>query len=269
MGDTTPDGRFLVFTSKRDLTPDDTSSGAEQVFEYDAQSGALVRVSVGQGGFNHDGNDTGAADDAKISVPPFNFQYKPAEYASELSVSADGSDVFFESPVALTPQALNERPGLQNIYEYHAGRVSLISDGQDTSGRVKLLTTDESGADVFFTSIDRLVGQDTDTNLDVYDARVDGGFPGPESPTPCAGEACQGPLSGAPTLLSPGSEFQQGGNPPLATTSTGASTTAKKATKTKQGRPAKKKARRRRPKRHGKASRAAVDKRARGKGGRS
>jgi hypothetical protein len=269
MGDTSPDGRFLVFTSKRDLTPDDTSSGAEQVFEYDAQSAALLRVSIGQGGFNHDGNDTGEVDDAKIAVPHFGSQFKPAAYSSELSVSADGSYVFFESPVALTPQALNERERLQNIYEYHDGRVSLISDGQDTSGRVKLLSTDESGADVFFTSIDQLVGQDSDTNLDVYDARVNGGFPAPESPIPCAGEACQGPLSGAPTLLSPGSEFQQGGNPPLAATSTVAPTTARKTAKTKQGRPARKRARRRHPKRHGKAGRAAVDKRARGKGGRS
>ncbi len=53
--DVTPDGRFLVFTSSADLTPDDTST-ARQVFEYDAQTGALVRVSIGQDGFNHNGN---------------------------------------------------------------------------------------------------------------------------------------------------------------------------------------------------------------------
>jgi hypothetical protein len=52
----TPDGRFLVFASKRELTPDDTSAGLKQVFEYDAQTGALVRVSIGQEGFDHDGN---------------------------------------------------------------------------------------------------------------------------------------------------------------------------------------------------------------------
>jgi hypothetical protein len=40
------------------------------------------------------------------------------------------------------------------------------------------------------------------------------------SPTPvvpaCSGEDCQGALSAAPTLLSPGSEFQAGSTPPLA-----------------------------------------------------
>lgn len=43
---TTPDGRFLVFESAADLTPDQESiAEAGQVFEYDSQTGALVRVS--------------------------------------------------------------------------------------------------------------------------------------------------------------------------------------------------------------------------------
>ena len=55
----TPDGRFLVFTSGRPLTADDTRAEGEeaaQVFEYDAQTHAMTRVSVGQSGFNSDGN---------------------------------------------------------------------------------------------------------------------------------------------------------------------------------------------------------------------
>jgi hypothetical protein len=242
----TPSGRFLVFTSNRDLTTDDTST-APQVFEYDAQSGALVRVSIGQDGFNHDGNalailshNTQTLNGATLARSAGNFQaadYTPSLYGASSSVSADGSYVFFQSVVGLTPQALNQQvigqtkvllPGdptepiyAQNIYEYHDGRVSLISDGQDlthpfeTSG-IKLVGTDASGGDVFFTTNDRLVGQDTDTNTDIYDARVDGGFPAPAPAPSCVGEACQGQLSGAPTLLSPGSEFQAGGNPPLA-----------------------------------------------------
>ena len=58
--------------------------------------------------------------------------------------------------------------------------------------------------------------QDLDTQLDLYDARIDGGFPAPVSLLPsCTGDACQGQLSSAPTLLSPGSEFQAGETPPL------------------------------------------------------
>ncbi len=240
--DVTPDGRYLVFASDRDLTPDDTGT-ARQIFEYDAQTGALVRVSIGQDGFNHNGNvsvrfyprgggTTEAINDAWIVTPAAFYEaYFPSAYSTSLSVSADGSYVFFQSTVGLTPQALDQQVDGQtengepvyanNIYEYHAGRVSLISDGQDLAhvgveSAVKLLGGGESGGDVFFATADRLVGQDTDTSIDIYDARIDGGFPAPAQPSSCAGEACQGPLGAAPTLLSPGSEFQAGGNPPLA-----------------------------------------------------
>ncbi len=292
--DITPDGRFLVFRSERDLTPDDTSTGVRQIFEYDAQTGALVRVSIGQDGFNHNGNVTepklnvyaGVTNDALILSPAAFFEgYNPTDYSTRSSVSADGSYVFFESTVGLTPQALNqtvigkESVGgpvyATNVYEYHAGRVSLISDGEDITrignvSAVELLGTDASGHDVFFQTVDRLVGQDADTNLDIYDARIDGGFPGP-SPTPsCSGDACQGPLSGAPVLLSPGSEFQAGGNPPLAAAP--ATKPKQKTTKqkTKKKRPKSRKSGKGRAKRRGsKAKRAAASGRANRKADRS
>ncbi len=282
--DVTPNGDFIVFASERDLTPDTTTQqGVRQLFEYDAQTGALVRVSIGENGFNHNGNVNPAAGVEKEymlegqPIPPqlapspnYPYQYEPGEYWNSASVSADGSYVFFESIVGLTPQALDrklvgrkylncsgEEGGsvcseegeyepliADNIYEYHAGQVYLISDGQDLGNTgsytglapggstVSLLGTDESGADVFFATADRLVGQDTDTAVDIYDARIDGGFPGPAEPPSCSGESCQGPLSGAPTLLSPGSEFQAGGNPPLTGT---AAAPAAKPTKCKRG----------------------------------
>lgn len=227
--DVTPDGRFLIFPSYGDLTPDDTSS-ARQVFEYDALTGSLVRVSVGQNGFNDDGNT--AVQNATIRSPNYEFSDLPGSYWSSLTVSADGSFVFFESGDGLTPQALNdvtfgvnefgETHYMQNVYEYHEGNVSLISDGQDIGHNilgeslVHLDGTDESGRDVFFETEDGLVPQDTNGHVDVYDARVDGGFPSPPAPPACSGDACQGALSSPPTLLSPGSEFQAGGNPPLA-----------------------------------------------------
>lgn len=232
----TPDGRFLVFLSYGDLTNDDTSS-ARQVFEYDAQDEKLVRVSIGQNGFNDDGNTV--AGDASIVSPQYivgqdPVQMNPLEYWGHLTVSADGSYVFFESPDGLTPQAVNNHviaetsefgftrfTYSQNVYEYHEGDVSLISDGQDIGGdtrgsTVVLTGTDESGHDVFFATIDKLVGQDTNELSSIYDARIDGGFSAPSSPPACSADACQGSLSAAPTLLSPGSELQAGGNPPLA-----------------------------------------------------
>ncbi len=222
----TPDGRFLLFTSRRALTADDSSvSGVAQVFRYDAQSAQLVRVSVGQAGFNDNGN-AGVAD-ASI-VRPFALQEAASvPQRSDPTMSHDGSYVFFKSPVALTPQALNdvqvnsvsgEPVYAQNVYEYHDGQVSLISDGKDVSAGagfpprgVELLGSDASGSNVFFSTADQLVPQDTDTQLDIYDAHIcSAGQPciaaAPQPPPPCEAEACHGAPPGAPAGQAPASE---------------------------------------------------------------
>jgi Tol biopolymer transport system component len=219
----TPDGRYLVFDSRGELTAGDTST-ARQVFEYDAQTGNLVRVSVGQNGFNDNGNTS--VFDALTPVGGSN---------NARAVSDDGQYVVFESADALTPQALNgledefqydefekHKVQVQNVYEYHDGNVYLVSDGQDTAqyegiSAVKAVGLSPSGRDIFFSTADGLVPGDVDSQLDLYDARIDGGFPAPVSLLPaCSGDGCQGSLSPSPVLLAPGSEFQAGGNPPLA-----------------------------------------------------
>ncbi len=179
--DITPDGRFLVFLSHVLLTPGDVSS-AGQVFEYDAQQNAMVRVSVGQNGYNKNGNvslapsarfDSTFCDPEDPHIGYASYQqavYESAAYTRSLTVSADGSYVFFESPDALTPQALNfaqigvghegEPIYAKNVYEYHEGNVYLISDGQDISlakseSTSRFEGTDLSGRDVFLATSDR------------------------------------------------------------------------------------------------------------------
>jgi DNA-binding beta-propeller fold protein YncE len=239
----TPDGRFLVFTSHDDLTSDDDSaSGAAQVFRYDAQEERLVRISIGERGFNDNGNtfQEGLCElqgatcprDASIARPTDPTRRDP-------TMSNDGSYVFFRSPVGLTPQALNDvRVGVtqhgaplyaQNVYEYHDGHVSVISDGKDTTqisgvSAVELLSSDETGANVFFSTADQLVNQDTDTQRDFYDARIcTAGSPciSPAAPPlpPCLGEACHGTPAATPSLVTPGTaSFNGAGNqapPPI------------------------------------------------------
>ncbi len=218
----TPDGQFVVFRSHGLLTADDTSlSGAAQVFRYDAQTAQLVRISIGDQGFNDDGNRSAAtpcargvcSEDAGTALV-----YLSSGVRLDPTMSNDGSYVFFESPVALTPRALDDvqigadEHGMpiyaQNVYEYHEGRVYLISDGRDTGqyadveSDVKLLGTDATGANVFFTTSDPLAAQDTDTQLDVYDARVcTASEPCVSSagpPASCQGEACHGTPGLAP-----------------------------------------------------------------------
>ena len=205
----TPDGRFLVFTSSAQLTPDDHSS-VPQVFRYDAQAATLVRVSAGREGFNNDGNTSQYP--ATIINPEFADSENPAPKPG--SVSDDGAYVVFQSSDQLTPQAAT---GYPNVYEYHAGQVSLISDGQDRSvdaGGVplmELIGIDGSGQDIFFTTAAQLVPQDGDTQADVYDARIGGGFPAPPAPPACQGDACQGALAPAPLFSSPASLTQPAG----------------------------------------------------------
>jgi hypothetical protein len=252
----TPDGRFLVFESHGDLTPDDTyGEGYTQVFRYDAESGQLARVSIGQDGFNDDGNlGVGAATIVSSTEALHGGTLGPPR--GDPTMSDDGSYVFFQSPVALTPHALddeivgylrfgtvNEVEYAQNVYEYHEGRVYLISDGHDTTdaltpctsrvssdsspvdselfrSAVCLLGSDASGHNVFFMTGDQLVLKDTDTQVDIYDARVcepEDGNPcitEPSAPLPpCDGENCHGIPAATPAVAGvPTASFSGAGN---------------------------------------------------------
>ncbi len=217
----TPDGRFLVFTSAAPLTADAAGDGgaAQQVYRYDAQTGELVRVSIGAHGFNDNGNgDVASGHSSDANIVELGHE---SGARRDPTMSDDGAYVFFDSPVGLTPQALNDvsidKAGelAQNVYEWHEGQVHLISDGRDTavsgdhfpedssSSATRLLGSDSTGANVFFETADRLVGQDTDTQVDVYDARIGGGFPYTPPSASCAGEACHGTPESAPSLGSP------------------------------------------------------------------
>ena len=215
----TPDGRFLVFSTATDLTAPEDTSEVSQVFRYDAETGELTRVSIGQ-------RVAGECPARKKVEERFNCNGNTDTFGVEIgsptagrpaAISEDGSYIVFQSADGLTPGALNgqeetfevngeERTYFaNNVYEYHNGEVSLISDGRDTSAtisgigessvRVEGMTP--SGSDIFFTTADRLVPQDTDTEQDIYDARIGGGFPAPV-PTPCQEEACQGAPAAAP-----------------------------------------------------------------------
>ncbi len=209
----TPDGEYLVFQSSADLTSDQgTQRENEQIFEYDARTEKLVRVSQGESGYNRDGNS--GTFSAAIPVQDYELSL-PIQRYTRLAVSSDGSRVFFSTRDALTSQASN---GVNNVYEYHDGQIGLISDGHDavqTNGdsAVELIGTDESGLDVFFTTADRLVAQDTDDQVDVYDARIAGGFEA-AGLAPCSGDSCQDAPNVPPSLLIPGAASPSGEAPP-------------------------------------------------------
>ncbi|HEV3047047.1 MAG TPA: hypothetical protein VGY13_06755 [Solirubrobacteraceae bacterium] len=223
----TADGEFFLFTDDRALTADDTRPEGEvaaQVFEYDAGTGSLKRVSVGENGFDDNGNDgtgnayilparRGGSNDGIVSG------------TRSPSLSENGELVFFESPVALVPGALadvsiGEGRLAENIYEYERGQVYLISDGADTTpspvvaesesrAPTELVGVGVSSADVVFSTFDQLVPEDTDTLRDYYDAHVCSEAepciaPKP-APATCSGEGCQGAPGASPAFALPGS----------------------------------------------------------------
>jgi len=226
----TPDGRFMVFVSSGDLTRGDESR-APQLFEYDAVDETLSRTSIGQGEtFNKDGNVETFHDAAAIPPESFASRALPTGAESGLAISEDGSRVFFDSAAGLTPEA---ETGPVSVYEYHNGNVYLISDGRDASSvnheaTVRLLGIDPSGQDVFFTTADQLVPQDGETQMALFDAREEGGFPAPVFAPGCSGETCRGASGTTPQLPPPGTATQIGGDnlPPPAE--------SKSATKPKQ-----------------------------------
>lgn len=149
----------------------------------------------------------------------------------------DGEDILFTTKEKL--QADDVSNGLQ-LYLWHCpgrcedpakeGVVQMISDGQDPLGVTQNNVTEPpaaatgsfgpsaaglsaSGSDIFFTTHTQLVGQDTDSLRDLYDARVEGGFPRPIAALPCAGEPCQGSAGQPPpTEFAPSSISAPGGN---------------------------------------------------------
>jgi hypothetical protein len=207
------DGRFLVFESVADLTAGDRSS-LGQVFEYDAQSEELVRVSVGETGYG-EGEEHATENQSVIPEQAFGLQgVSPASKDSGLAVSGDGATVVFGSVGALVEAAEPaEAAGVPSVYEYHSsvggvggsigdGDVYLVSGGESVF-EAESKGVDSSGDDVFFEGLletaDLLAGGDS--QYDSYDARVDGGFPLPAAGALCEGEGCYGPLSVAPSLF--------------------------------------------------------------------
>ncbi len=125
-------------------------------------------------------------------------------------MSEDASIVFFQSANSLVPGAQAARPGHEaesmNVYEWRGGQVSLISDGSP-SGSV-LDGTTPSGNDVFISTRSQLTSGETGNWINVYDARVGGGFPEPPGePAPCVGQGCRASGGATPFFEVPASSL--------------------------------------------------------------
>jgi hypothetical protein len=201
----TPDGRYLVFASRAGLDPG-APAGVRQIYRYDAVTGDLRCVSCTASA------DPAGVDAALISYTPSTPGLAPvATPFLARNLSRDGRRVLFDTAAALVPGDANQRI---DVYEWEDGNVGLISSGV-SSDDSRFVDAGDDGNDVFFTTRQRLVGADRDDLMDLYDARVGGGFPEPVSPLSCEGDACQSPPDPPPAFPGLGSStFRGPGNPP-------------------------------------------------------
>lgn len=239
-----PDGLHAAFVSLASPTGYDnldveTGEPAAEVYLYDAAAeggqGKLVCASCNPSGSRPISRTIPNA----FEVNPFNIPgiVLLPRIASQIPgftnnlygprvLSADGSRLFFESFDALSPLDTN---GVRDVYQWEApgtgsceegapsysaqneGCVDLISTGR-ASRDVYITDASLDGSNVFFRTPESISSQDVGL-IDIYDARVDGGFPEATPPDPpCEGEACQG-TSEAPNDPTPASEsFEGAGN---------------------------------------------------------
>lgn len=195
-------GRFLAFGSVNELTGYDNrpaepgdckgGEGCGEIFVYDAATEALACASCGQAGIAPIGSTT-LGRPTQLPVYGANYQQR--------QLTNDGA-VFFESPDELLRGDINQT---EDVYEYSAGTLSLISSGTSPYPSHFAEAT-ASGSDVLFTTSQPLLTSDVGGNESLYDARIGGGFVEPSRPAePCAsGAECHaGP--GAPAFSAPAS----------------------------------------------------------------
>lgn len=189
-----PDGQHFLFMSRSGegfagrggFEGYDHGSSNRELYLYSASSGAVTCVSC---------NPTGTPATANA----FAHVREEAGGASGTSylnhaLTDDGRRVFFSSAERLVEEDTN---GKSDAYEYdtQTGQVHLLSSGTDESPSY-FMDASSDGDDVFILTREQLSDWDVDNNYDLYDARVNGGFPEPEPElAPCNGDDCRG---GAP-----------------------------------------------------------------------
>jgi hypothetical protein len=231
-GRVSPDGLQAAFMSRAPLTGYDNTDAKSgkadnEVFLYDADAnggaGEILCASCNPSGARPAGTDLGS-----LSAPfwvaarlPF---YATTLHAPEV-LADDGSRLVFESQDPLAVRDTNsrldvyewERAGTGGCKEANAsfsaeagGCIDLISSGKSKLDS-EIVDASATGDDVFFSTLSSLVPQDYGL-LDIYDARVGGGFPPPPPPEPeCEGETCQSPAA-APGFATPATRSVGPGN---------------------------------------------------------
>ncbi len=243
---TTPSGEFLVFASSKVTDSEyphgephgEPGAGYTELYRYDSADGSVLCVSCGENGSPAKGVVYQSSEFGMFETVDFGVSLvSPDEVPGVVQMSDDGQEVFFETTAQLVPQDTNSTKhksavtsgsvGL-DVYEWEAdgaeegegtgmfcravnGCTHLLSAGEDVGPEV-FLGASKNGKNVFLASAAQLVPWATPEFTNIYDVRVDGGFPPPASPSECV--TCQGVGSPPPLFSVPASaSFMGAGNP--------------------------------------------------------
>jgi hypothetical protein len=230
-----PDGRRLVFMSESkalseatagyDNTDAVSGEADREVYIYDTEDG-LRCVSCNPSGARPTGKllEQSFTEPGHGNTTSWAAAWIPGweHILPQRVLSDDGSRVFFNSYDALVPQDTDgvldvyewERPGSgectessSSFSELNGGCISLISSGQSPQ-LSEFVDATPNGSDVFFTTGSSLVKPDPGL-VDIYDARVGGGFDYPTTTPGCEGETCQG-IPAPPNDATPSSASYNG-----------------------------------------------------------
>ncbi len=203
----TADGSKLLFVDRGNLTAYNSagppcqalndaqgpgfynSQDCSEAYIYDLQTGSFTCVSCTPDG-------TPPSNRTALYFPPNLNNMTPQ---TTYSLTEDGSRAFFQTANALVPQDTN---GQRDVYEWEDGHIYLISSGQGSQGS-ELDGVSRNGDDVIFQTSDDLLPQDGESSVQIYDARVGGGFPYTAPVFGCDSGQCQGPQTPAPVLSAP------------------------------------------------------------------
>jgi hypothetical protein len=222
------DGVSLIFMSNRRLTAyRNVDAGGETVTEiylYDAASGQVSCASCAPTGAAppHEGDKATDNRGRDTYLPGF---YSSATHQGRW-ISADGSRVVFSTNRPLSSTDTN---AALDVYEWErdgsgscvsgstlngGGCLYLLSDGTGSGGSL-LLDSDEAGNNVFFISRARPATVTGSGKANLFDARVDGGFPVAKPVPACAGrEACGTSSQSVPAIQTPGTAGFQASESP-------------------------------------------------------
>jgi hypothetical protein len=202
-----PSGRYMAFYSSDGRTTGFDTSGCGgaciETYLYDVVTNKLTCASC-------------------RNVGPRNENANFGPQGKELSgftgrFVLDNGRMFFSTPEALVPTDVN---GRSDVYQFKDGVNTLITSGTSPNDAL-FRDASPDGESVFFTTSERIVGQDRDSLVDLYVARAHGGFASQDEESSvaarCEGDACQAaPQRPVPTTPAASITFSNSGDGPAA-----------------------------------------------------